>query len=938
MFRSLLTLAALAVAGTASATQYDVGDDVSLSDDQVPDFGLAAKVKINRTGSGKLVVVYGDGAGGTVYDVKADAERPARDLFSRVCDAKNTDCGDLANWSAPINLSNTAGLSSASTAWRGLAAGALPYPGDSDKPNIFTNGNDVLVSWVDKYCPGGEQGSISYLERDDKEVPFSCTYVVRSANAGASWSAPQQLSDGWRDAKQDVHRGSTNAWVITWQEDPEGLQLGEADGPGDGASGANTSKGTDIWYTALPRADVTAGVPFPAPVRVTDNFTKIDRRQGTTTDRESGQTAASRANLAVVGSTVLLAYEETKGTGGADSGKVIRYHAFPYDQPPTSCAVDAGAPGDTAMDPACEVNPRGEPYPAIDDPARAGCILSAPDENARRVRFFAQGTPGTNSGTKLFIFWKQGLYDQGGPSDIIARAGVVTGGQTGALAGFGVDDFQPPVAQPTATQVGDVLDGCYVLGDDAIGDGAFGNAPGMNLSANTETGGDLFAGTDDSNNEDARAHRGIMKGDFIALGYSYTPDWAVARYTDFENYEFWLRTSPDGGQTWTTPVDLTSSTTAAMAAARGWLPSQINVKEPRIVKTPGSGPGCPSGDPGAPDTTHTEDCTDGKAFVVAWGTETNVYEHLGGAEDLDLYITRTTNKGVTFETPVAFAAAEADDLESQINLTPDGSRAYLVWNSEGAVETNAMFALAQSVEGEICNGVDDDGDGLVDGDDPDVPDFDHDGYNVCLDCDDADPSVNPGAQELIGDEIDQDCDGFERCYVDDDLDGARGAASRLSVDATCGFGGLATVWDPKDCWDGNAVHNADDVDGDGYSSCDGDCDDFDMNVQACPGQPWLTGASPLVAGTTGVWQVRGATPGKKAYLGVGTPGASVPLPCGAEVGIGGAVVLGNARAAANGSSVYAASVPMGLEGNTYAFQIFEPATCSVSNVLVRTIE
>jgi len=39
------------------------------------------------------------------------------------------------------------------------------------------------------------------------------------------------------------------------------------------------------------------------------------------------------------------------------------------------------------------------------------------------------------------------------------------------------------------------------------------------------------------------------------------------------------------------------------------------------------------------------------------------------------------------------------------------------------------------------------------------------------DCDDALPSVHPGAKEVVGDGVDADCDGFELCYVDGDDDG-----------------------------------------------------------------------------------------------------------------------------------------------------------------------
>ena len=42
-------------------------------------------------------------------------------------------------------------------------------------------------------------------------------------------------------------------------------------------------------------------------------------------------------------------------------------------------------------------------------------------------------------------------------------------------------------------------------------------------------------------------------------------------------------------------------------------------------------------------------------------------------------------------------------------------------------------------------------------------------------CDDADPSVYPGAPEIVVDGIDQDCDGGDACYADADMDGYRAA-------------------------------------------------------------------------------------------------------------------------------------------------------------------
>jgi len=63
--------------------------------------------------------------------------------------------------------------------------------------------------------------------------------------------------------------------------------------------------------------------------------------------------------------------------------------------------------------------------------------------------------------------------------------------------------------------------------------------------------------------------------------------------------------------------------------------------------------------------------------------------------------------------------------------------------------------------------IDNDCDGDIDDADDDcpviitnpMPDFDEDGYDAGIDCDDENPDVNPGATENCTDEIDNDCDG-----------------------------------------------------------------------------------------------------------------------------------------------------------------------------------
>jgi hypothetical protein len=339
-------------------------------------------------------------------------------------------------------------------------------------------------------------------------------------------------------------------------------------------------------------------------------------------DYDRGNVGSSRSNIGQIGATVVVAYEETKGTQGFDEGKYVRYSTFPWNAPPVGGEV--------------------------------GCIISEPGENARRVRFLTQDL--VNDVPLLFIF-KQGEFTQGGPSDIFMRR--ATGGQ------ITPESLDPPVdaancRSSIVTGGNPLVDieqppALNLSGSDAL-KGGTGTAPGATSGANPI--------------ENALAHRGVMRGNTIVLGYSYTPD--LYRFTYLDNvdpYNFFIRRSTDGGVTWSEAVNMTPAVTG---------PSQLTVKEPRIVGTPATVAG------GLPGNTQ-----DPNVIYVAYGLQTNVRQPIFQPVDVDIYLQVSLDEGLSFTPAVAITQGDIiggfeddlDDFETQIKTRPDGLEGHVVWST-----------------------------------------------------------------------------------------------------------------------------------------------------------------------------------------------------------------------------------------------------------------
>ena len=123
-----------------------------------------------------------------------------------------------------------------------------------------------------------------------------------------------------------------------------------------------------------------------------------------------------------------------------------------------------------------------------------------------------------------------------------------------------------------------------------------------------------------------------------------------------------------------------------------------------------------------------------------------------------------------------------------------------------------------------------------------VLDLDGDGYasivNNGTDCNDFDSNVNPFQSDVVGDNLDANCDGHDGEDADGDLQASIASggvdcndADILIHDLDLDGDGLGIC--SGDCDDSLASMNQNDADGDGITTCAGDCDD--QNIFMYPG-------------------------------------------------------------------------------------------------------
>jgi hypothetical protein len=193
------------------------------------------------------------------------------------------------------------------------------------------------------------------------------------------------------------------------------------------------------------------------------------------------------------------------------------------------------------------------------------------------------------------------------------------------------------------------------------------------------------------------AHRGVLRGDELWIGYNYTND-LVKMWAQLDNYNFWVRKFTFDGVSgsWGLPYNITNITD-----------TRINVREPRFFGTPPSQPaGCPSGIPTDPTTIDPTLCQAKNVIFVAYGSQTNVSPFdPNGPEDLGIYLTVSQDSGLSFIPSVEYSMERGSlfndedyAFEAQLVARPDGTRVYGTFNTENASGSAAAYRSADIVQ------------------------------------------------------------------------------------------------------------------------------------------------------------------------------------------------------------------------------------------------
>jgi hypothetical protein len=462
-----------------------------------------------------------------------------------------------------------------------------------------------------------------------------------------------------------------------------------------------------------------------------------------------GNTGASRANIflqpykkpdGTKSAWAIIGYEESKGVGSPpegehdcddeesdehetkykpDEGKNVIYHSFDFANPET-----AGGGGIVNLP---ETDDAGTPVYLVDE---FGELLldwkgdpQLAYENARRVRFVTQPKSKKGaSGTVLVALYRQGEEGKGKPADIFMRR--VKASASGNPYAFG--NFVPGAQNVSSVE------------PTLMWQHPFDAEKPVKMLRWAWSPDNLADSSAKNPYTDGRAQRGSLNGDELIIGYSWTPNWGRKAN---DKYDFYIRRSFNGGQSWTTdpgggsiehnvafrvPIEDPDTQTViwdeevvTTVYKRGAPEPPRNVSnlrnnrtsvlEPRLVKTPGTI--LTDG-----TTRYPEDKRNPSVYQLAYGLEFNqnqlpddvVYPKM----PLDIDYSRTRDKGQNYESVIVtpqggsgktqegwnpLAKDRPEQGAAQLRQTPDGSRMYGIWleevknDSGGVITSDIMF-------------------------------------------------------------------------------------------------------------------------------------------------------------------------------------------------------------------------------------------------------
>jgi hypothetical protein len=709
-------------------------------------------VERTRTKTKPAIAIYVDAVEGT----------PGEDVFA----AYSRDDG--ATW-ARTNLTNAAALSSFPLA-NGKAAAAT-----ISKPALQVKGNKVFAAWTSPYCAGGSpryeaepEGDLYGVAGEQRSTDYSAEYpevgelahpcvwtvrgVVNQTTGVVAWHQPERLTSGERWAMQiSIASAQNGGFGLMWTEDPFGVRPGEGNGPGAGWTGASVNPQSDVWYSFIPwsQFDLAAN-RMSMPLRISDNeavpaaaieqFPYMDglcdatataedgveycvSDEGTGSDSDDrffdGDTGATRPFLFLVpyqkpdlsfSAWAVVSWEESKGLGNRNegdgdstnlppcgvAGKNVHYLSFDMKQAAANAVSEGTILNPQMVDEAGaplwvdgELDWKGDPVPAR--------------ESARRVRFIVQPKAQIGpSRTVMVGIYRMGTENNSGEADIIMHRWVVPPTDTATDNPYRIDNMAPGITNVSSTTP--------TLSWKNPETGV------TKLVKWTQSAANLQDATTDNASESALGHRGFIKGDFLNIGYMWTPNWDLALDgQDVENY--YVRRSFDGGQTFTsTPAALGGQGTRSCSfyahpvtgerlqavcsdlAAGAFEPARNlsrlsglaeTVIEPRLVGLPSTISG---------SLYPAEDTQDVSRLWQVWGTGANTGSLLNpedtedeGKQPADLFYAASRDYGDSYSRRALLAGGPQAQGEAQVRITPSGSRMDAIWNESGPGALDAFY-------------------------------------------------------------------------------------------------------------------------------------------------------------------------------------------------------------------------------------------------------